>query len=722
MTVTARPPERVTPERGRTKKRRRPSGEPPPLPRSLRSGKYWLALLIAGIVSWIGFTFVTTATAPITRLDVSILEGIAEIRTAWLTRIMRSLDALGSEWVVLALRWSVIAALLFLKRLRHLFVFLGTIFFGGLLAAAATQSISRPRPLDIDIIGHWQGPSHPSRPIAALAITLVGILYTMLVPGRTRTIGKWVAGAILVAVSIAHLYLGVDHPSDVIAGIIIGVTVPLVAFRLITPNDVFPVTYKKRRAAHLDVDGPRGEAIQLAIEEQLGITLVDLEPFGLGGSAGSTPLRLRVAGEPPVELFGKLYAQTHLRSDRWYKLGRTLLYGRLEDEGTFSTVRRLVQYEDYMLRVMRDAGLPSPKPYGFVEITPEREYLLVTGFVHGAKELLDADITPEVIDQSLLLIRKLWDGGLAHRDIKPSNILVTTRGVHLIDVAFGEVRPSAWREAVDLANMMLVLALRSDSETVYRESLKFFSPGEIAEAFAATHGMTMPSQTRSLIKESGKDLVAEFRALAPRRPPISIQRWSVRRIGLTIGVLLVGLIALSTAISNFRGAGLSPPQDATTSAYSAVGQEPQCRVSNSLILEAQSVPSATLVPCIEALPAGWAFSGLDIVDGRSRIFLDSDRAGFRAVNITLSASCNVQGASEVQTDEPGTRRYERVFPREDLFSGERYYVYEGGCTTYEFELTGEGRAGLTAEAAVAMSFLTREEIETEVFEESHLRL
>ena len=722
MTVTTRTPERVTSERGLTKKRRRPSGEPPALPRSLRSGKYWLALMIAGIVSWIGFTFVTTATASLTRLDVSILEAIAEIRTAWLTRIMRSVDALGSEWVVLALRWSVIVALLFLKRLRHMFVFLGTIFFGGLLAAAATQSISRPRPLDIDIIGHWQGPSHPSRPIAALAITLVGILYTMFVPGRARTVGKWVAGAILIAVSIAHLYLGVDHPSDVIAGIIMGVTVPLVAFRLITPNDVFPVTYKKRRAAHLDVDGPRGEAIQRAIEEQLGITLVDLEPFGLGGSAGSTPLRLRVAGEPPVELFGKLYAQTHLRSDRWYKLGRTLLYGRLEDEGTFSTVRRLVQYEDYLLRVMRDAGLPSPKPYGFVEITPEREYLLVTGFVHGAKELLDAEITPEVIDRSLLLIRKLWDGGLAHRDIKPSNILVTNKDVHLIDVAFGEVRPSPWREAVDLANMMLVLALRSDCETVYRESLKFFTPGEIAEAFAATHGMTMPSQTRSLMKESGKDLVAEFRALAPKRPPISIQRWSVRRIGLTLGVLLIGLIALTTAFSNFRGAGLSPPQDATTSAYSGVGEEPQCRVSNSLILEAQSVPSATLVPCIEALPAGWAFSGLDVVDGRSRIFLDSDRAGFRAVNITLSASCNVAGASEVQTDEPGTRRYERVFPREDLFSGVRYYVYEGGCTTYEFELTGEGRAGLTAEAAVAMSFLTREEIETEVFEDSHLRL
>jgi tRNA A-37 threonylcarbamoyl transferase component Bud32 len=730
MSVVERPPQARTTERVGGKKRRRPSGEPPPLPRSVSTtGRYWIALMTVVILSWIGLGFIAGAGASVTKFDMSILDAIANIRTGWMTRVWRNVHAFGSEWVIFGLRWGLLLALLFFKRLRHLFVFIGAILAGGLITSLTAHLISRPRPIDIDILGHWAGSAHPSRPLAAIAATLVGILYTLVVPGRPRTIGKWVCAAALALLATAHLYLAVDHPTDIIAGIVLGITVPLIAFRLLTPNDVFPVSYTRRRAAHLDVEGARGEAIVNAIERQLGITLIDVEPFGLGGSAGSTPLKLRVAGEPAIELFGKLYAQTHLRADRWYKLGRTLLYGRLEDEGSFSTVRRLVQYEDYMLRVMRDAGIPTPKPYGFVEITPEREYLLVTGFVHGAKELLDAEITDEVIDRSLALIRNLWDAGLAHRDVKPSNILVTAKDVHLIDVAFAEVRPSPWREAVDLANMMISLALRSDAERVYRAALKHFTADEIAEAFAATHGMTMPSQSRSLMKEGARrDLVEEFRELAPHRSPISIQRWSVRRIGLTAGVVLASFVAVSIAFSNLRGAGLRPPLDDVTSTYSAVGKEPACPdpepESDALILEAQSVPSATLLPCVnlDELPAGWTFSGLDVSDGRSRLFLDSDRAGFRAVNIDLVAGCDVAGATEVPTDEPGTKRYERALPRDDRYVGTRYYVFDGGCAIYRFDLTGPGRAGLAEEASVAMSFMSREEGELYLFEETGLRL
>ena len=88
----------------------------------------------------------------------------------------------------------------------------------------------------------------------------------------------------------------------------------MVAFRMLTPSEVFPITYRRGRAAHLDVTGPRGEAIRRGLEDQLGIQVAEVRPFGLSGSAGSTPLRITVKGDPPSYLFGKLYARSHLRA------------------------------------------------------------------------------------------------------------------------------------------------------------------------------------------------------------------------------------------------------------------------------------------------------------------------------------------------------------------------------------------------------------------------
>ena len=152
----------------------------------------------------------------------------------------------------------------------------------------------------------------------------------------------------------------------------------------------------------------------------------------------------------------------------------------------------------------------------------------------------------------------MWDGGLAHRDVKPANLMTDGNDVAVIDVGFSQVRPTPWRQAIDLANMMLVLALRSDAETVYRRALLQFSEDDIAEGFAATHGITVPTQLRQKMKEDGRDLIGELRALAPAREPISIQRWSLRRLGLAASVLLGGIVLLWLFVSNLRAIGLLP--------------------------------------------------------------------------------------------------------------------------------------------------------------------
>jgi tRNA A-37 threonylcarbamoyl transferase component Bud32 len=533
----------------RVRRRRRPSGEPPALPRQLRtSGKWWLGLSGAVVVAWV----VVVVTGTIRYFDVAdtrVLQAFAELRSPVGIDIAQVAGVLATERALHAMWLTNLVLLLAFRRWRHLFVWFGVVLVVVNVAAVMATTLQRPRPFEVEIVGAWNGFSMPSLPMTVLAAFLVSTVYALVPPGSKRTIGKWVVCALLVVTAASRLYLAQDHPSGIVAGVVLGVAGPLAAFRLLTPNSVYPVRYSRGRPAHLDVTGERGDAIVRALQDQLGLLATDVQPFGLAGSGGSTPLRITVkalasSGDDESFVFGKLYAITHVRSDRWYKLGRTLLYGRLEDEKPFHSVRRLVQYEDYILRLFWEASLPVPHPLGIVEITPEREYLLVTEFIGGAKELGEAEIDDDVIDQGLAAVRRMWDIGMAHRDIKPANLLVRDGELFLIDSAFAEVRPSPWRQAVDLANMMLVLALRTDAPRVYARARRQFSDEEIAEAFAATRGLTMPSQLRRMLRQQGRDLHADFLQLLPfQLPPVHIQRWTWRRFGLTVVTIAAAAVA-----------------------------------------------------------------------------------------------------------------------------------------------------------------------------------
>jgi tRNA A-37 threonylcarbamoyl transferase component Bud32/membrane-associated phospholipid phosphatase len=651
----------------------------------------------------------------VTVWDDAVVGWLAGLRLPGLTRLMEAIVAsTGSVGMVGALRWATVVALLVLRRFRHLVVFVGS--FLAVLLVVRLATVDRPRPFGVDLRGSWGGWAMPSRPVAILAATLVGVLYTLVPVGRWRQLGKWVATGLVAAFAVARVHLGVDAPTDAIVGAVIGVAVSVVAYRLFVPNEIFPVAYKRGRSAHLDVDGRRGEAIRRALSDQLGLTALEVEPFGLSGSAGSTPLRIQVESEAGTTryVFGKLYAKSHLRADRSYKLVRALLYGRLEDEKPFNTVKRLVQQEDYALALMQRAGLPSPEPYGVAELTPEREYLIVFEFIEGATEIGQAEVDDAIIDQGLAIVRRLWDANLAHRDIKPANLLVREGKLYLIDVFFAEIHPSPWRQAVDLANMMLCLALRSSPQQVYQRALQEFTVGEITEAFAAARGLALPSQLRKLMRAQGRNLHAEFVRLLPEAPrPIGVQRWSTRRVALLVLVLLALIPAVPLAWA-FARTSANPG-----GAAAVTGGNGSCTQIEELWLEAQSVPSASRIPCIQAFPAG-AVGALAVRDGESVLELSrasvdininaaEPQAGAEAgsVTIRLTPTCVVPTTGDGQIVAPGVRRFRTQGP---AGTPQVVDVFPGACLSYQPE-PGIGPSDrLLDQAQRAVAFRTRDEL------------
>jgi tRNA A-37 threonylcarbamoyl transferase component Bud32/membrane-associated phospholipid phosphatase len=704
----------------RSGRRRRPTGKPPPLPRSIQPTGVWWAAAAVVLVTLAKVIFGPARRSlgvAVTVWDDAVVGWLAGLRLPGLTGLMEAIVAsTGSAGMIGALRWGTLLALLALRRIRHLVVFV--VSFLAVLLAVRLATVDRPRPFGVDLRGSWAGWAMPSRPVAIFAATLVGVLYTLVPVGRWRQLGKWVVTGLVAAFALARIHLGVDAPTDALLGAVIGVAVSVAAYRLFVPNESFPVAYRRGRAAHLDVGGRRGEAIRHALADQLGLTTVEVEPFGLSGSAGSTPLRIKVEDQAgnTRHVFGKLYARSHLRADRSYKLGRALLYGRLEDEKPFNTVRRLVQQEDYALALMARAGLPSPVPYGVAELTPEREYLIVFEFLDGAKEIGEAEVDDAIIDQGLAIVRKLWDANLAHRDIKPANLLVRQGKLYLIDVFFAQIHPSPWRQAVDLANMLLCLALRSSPQLVYERALRQFSVGEISEAFAAARGLALPSQLRRMMRDQGRDLAAEFVRLLPAPPrPVAVQRWSTRRVALLLVVLLVLIPAAVPLAWVFASASANPSVGAAVS-----GGNGSCTQLEELWLQAQSVPSASFIPCVRALPAG-IYVTLAVRAGESVLELSHAsldisliagewpraHAAAGSVTIRLTAVCDLQTTGEGQPVAPGVRRFQLEGARGAPAAID---VFPGGCVTYRPEPDDGASAALLHQAQRAVTFRTRDDL------------
>ena len=373
----------------RTRRRRRPTGAPPPLPRtSAPAGPR--GSCAAGVL--LVLTVVAASSEAVRRavnqVDSAILRQFAGLRIAWLTDVADAIDRVASGWTISVDRLRAARSRCSCcKRWRHLFTLIGATFVIEILADVLYRWTTRPRPVrrhDHRPVGRLLVPTPRRSPSSRSSASRSATRWW---PPAAAARSRKVVTAVVVADRRVQPALPRRRP-------------PVRRDRRrhhrasrssstrsasSRPNEVFPVAYRKGKTAHLDVGGRRGEAIRHAVQDQLGLTVVEVEPFGLAGSGGSTPLRIRVDGDPDTYLFGKLYAMSHVRADRWYKLGRTILYGRLEDESALPVgARGSSSTRTTRSALLRDAGIPTAEPYGIVELTPEREYLLVTEFFDDA--------------------------------------------------------------------------------------------------------------------------------------------------------------------------------------------------------------------------------------------------------------------------------------------------------------------------------------------------
>ena len=210
------------------------------------------------------------------------------------------------------------------RRWRHLFTFLGSVLVVRGRRRAADRRVRAARaPTTSRPSAAGRASRCPSATAAIVSFTVVGIIYMLVVPGGRERIAKAVGAVVVGVVVAARLYLAVDHP----------VRRPrrrrarrrrsrCSRSGSSPPTRSFPVTLPRRqdRPPRHRRTARRG-APRAPSRTSSASRVVDVQPVGLAGSGGSTPLRLRLAGDPDTYVFGKLYAMNHVRADRWYKTG-----------------------------------------------------------------------------------------------------------------------------------------------------------------------------------------------------------------------------------------------------------------------------------------------------------------------------------------------------------------------------------------------------------------
>jgi hypothetical protein len=147
-----------------------------------------------------------------------------------------------------------------------------------------------------------------------------------------------------------------------------------------------------------------------------------------------------------------------------------------------------------------------------------------------------------------------------------------------------------------------------------------------------------------------------------------------------------------------------------------------CSDQEALWLMAQAVPSATLVPCVQLAPPGWSLNDVKAGSGFATIVFDTDRPmQTAAVTVNLTPTCDLAGATEVSSEQPGARRYLRIDRDASPVRVTRSYVFPGGCVSERFTSPSSPER-LAAEASTSLGLVSRERLATDLTRRSDGRL
>ncbi|HEY5860105.1 MAG TPA: phosphatase PAP2 family protein, partial [Actinomycetota bacterium] len=232
------------------------------------------AVLLLGVVTEV----VVRGNDDLHEFGDAVLRWFEDVRTPWLTSVAKVIAALTTLGAVQLIRVALAGSLVVTKRFRHLVVALATFVVSDWLVQTFLD-VQRP-PGDVTPLIDATDFRFPSWPMTAFAITVFAMPFVLAPAGRARSRAMTAAWVVVVLVGLSRLYLAADYPSNVAYAALLSWVLTETLFRWFVPDESFPVSYRSGgNAAHLDLGGARAGAVKRAMADQVGLEVVEVEPF-----------------------------------------------------------------------------------------------------------------------------------------------------------------------------------------------------------------------------------------------------------------------------------------------------------------------------------------------------------------------------------------------------------------------------------------------------------
>ena len=454
-------------------------------------------------------------------IDVNLFSTINSL-AGNMVGLAKGLFALGSPWAALA----VVAVLLLLRApavaLRV-----------GLAAGAAwgaaelvnellgTHSISGAG-VNVRI---GDGPVFPVVNVAIITALAVAVS-----PFAVRALRRLFLFAI-VLVSLAATYLGAGLPSDVIGGILLGLTAAAAVLVLFGSPAGKPSIDEVRAAL-----------------TGLGYDVADIRRTNEEVPRAAVMDFATTSGEHyRVDVFGRDQRDAQVVAKTWHRL----MY---KEPGlpVFGTRIQHVEHIGYTLMLADRAGVHAPTVVK-TGVGGADAAVLVTTPLRGTPlaDVADDDITDEVLASVWNEVVDLHAAGIGHGNLDPLRIVVNDGHVCLDDFSAADATGEKQWIDRDVAAVLVATALRVGNERAIGAAAKALGNDRVAEVLPMVQPAAIPTTTTRGVKQLGKTLktlrddAAKATGTHPVKP-LEIRRLTLANVGISVGVLVALVIAISS--------------------------------------------------------------------------------------------------------------------------------------------------------------------------------